>query len=195
MKEKKNIDVQALLVYIAMFLLVLVIALPPIFRVALKDEEETTPKVKAVTALMCRRSVTTDLTQYNISVNSAYKDDLERVTFVYRTSPITDTETQVTPDQTPVQDNTQVQTPDATTTPEQPTVPVSDSVIQEEINILKAIPGIVTEDSENETRLVITKQAASNFEEGSTYKNYFQGIDEQQAYFESIGYSCSILKG
>ncbi len=224
MKQGKKTDFQAILVYVVMLILVLFIALPPIFRIVLKEEApaNNTPQ-ESITALICRRNVTLGQTQYNISTNSTYKEELERVTFSYQSVPVNETtQEETTPEnpvveqpaeQQPVEGTTEtpiVETPqpqegvvEETTTPQEDTqvvppteqtAPLTEASLQEEIAGLKAIPGIQVEEGENTTRLVLTKKAASSLAADSPYLNYFQKLENQRTYFESLGYTCSIVK-
>lgn len=209
--SKKAVDIKAMLVYLAMVLLVLLIILPPVLRIMMPtDGTNEVEKTKELTALICKKQLLVNQTQYNISVNSSYESNgLSKVVFTYRSTPATeigDVTGNVEP-QTPVNENvlpatdptqqtqgevspnTQTNLGDTTTQ-----VPITTDIVQSEIQALKAIPGMAVEDGDNFTKLALTKEVAETFEENSPYLSYFQPINEQKAYFQSQGYSCQSMK-
>ena len=194
--SKKKADGKSILVYLAILLLILVIALPPLLRVLVPKEQETTiEEAPKITALLCKKQLTVGSLLYQISTNSTYeKGILQKVTFTYRSSLQNDSTTPQ--EQTPSEQDTN-QTPNNPGTEPLPTNPVepavTDDFVQQEMEALSAIPGMEIETGEEETKLVLTKEVADAFEEDSPYRSYFQKKKEQQAYFSSQGYSCQTL--
>ena len=209
--KKKAIDLKEFGIYLVMLLLVLFIALPPLFRALFSESESEIPEVPKVTALICRRKAVSEQYQYNITANSAYQDDLTRITFTYQSSLLSElnsphqgNDTVVDPNAvTPSQDQNilpnahdpNVQTPIDTVTPQAEATPfVTDMSIQEEVQALQAIPGIQQEQTTDSTRLILTKDALTSLDASSPYRIYDQALDAQQLYFESLGYSCEVVK-
>ncbi len=189
--KKKTVDIQAILIYIVMVVLVLFIALPPIFRMTLKEETKSKlPQVPSLTALVCKKQVIIQQVQYDISTNSTYQDELERVTFTYQSSNVS--ESQTTNEGENQTNNIVPPTTDANLNVT--TTPLTETNIQEEIQNLKSIDGIEVEEGDNMTRLVLTKKVASTLEETSPYRNYFQSLENQQLFFEQNGYNCQVIR-
>ncbi len=148
---KKEIDIKNFLVYLTMGLLGIMIFIPPILRIVLKDGPQTDEQQQLqptdAKALICKKQVVEDNTTYNITITSSYQNnELNRVTFQYAfsnasnmtmiepqteedansntpsTMPNTETTEEVTP---PIEGNTETTEDPSTPTPTTPTTPDS----------------------------------------------------------------------
>lgn len=84
--ENKNSSLKIALAYIAIFILIVLIAIPPIFRIVLKDtdNDNSTNIVESKTVLHCTRKEVVGSASYNVQVFNTYSnDDLEKVIIRY----------------------------------------------------------------------------------------------------------------
>ena len=95
--ENKNSSLKIALTYIAIFLLVVLIAIPPIFRLVFTDSNQSTTNTNqnnvSKTILHCTKVESVGTVSYNVQTFSTYSDDsLEKVIIRYtRTGEVDDT--------------------------------------------------------------------------------------------------------
>lgn len=95
--ENKNSGLKIALAYISIFLLVVLIAIPPIFRIVFTDSNQSTTNTNqnnvSKTILHCTKVESVGTVSYNVQTFSTYSDDsLEKVIIRYtRTGEVDDT--------------------------------------------------------------------------------------------------------
>lgn len=167
--ENKNNSLKIALTYIAIFFLVILIAVPPIFRIVFSDTSTTTnnSSVKSNTSKMvlhCTKEETIGTLTYNVQTFSTYSDGtIEKVVIRYKRTGNLDATNQ------------------------------SNSYEQEIAN-LKANNNINTSDSSNGNKFEISKEALTTKTSDPIINNYAKSINEQQIYFASNNYVCQISK-
>ena len=88
--ENKNNSLKIALTYIAIFFLVILIAIPPIFRIVFGDNDKTadTSNVRnniSTTVLHCTKEETIGTLTYNVQTFSTYSDkSIEKVIIRYK---------------------------------------------------------------------------------------------------------------
>ncbi len=188
--KNKSLDLKALLVYIAMLFLILIIISPPLLRAFVREGEPVeVDNVPKITALLCRKQLVYQNIQYDITTNSTYQNKaLQKVTFTYRSSDLFEEQTEEENSIESSQDeNTNV-------SPETQEPSTNTNTVEEELAALQSIPGMEMETDEDTTKLTLTKDIVSTFEENSPYLSYFQEQEKQKEFFQNQGYSCQIMK-
>ena len=163
MTTKKSQDIKDVFIYLAMVGLVLLIILPPVFRIAFKEEE--TPIVSEsedkATALICKKQVPIASLLYQVSITSNYiNDDLSKVTIQYTIPQETD-----------------------------PTV-VAPTAIDQEIAMFRESPAMTETQNGNIIKFVLTKESLEQNPTDAVASNYFQLYDTQLANLTNLGYTC-----
>lgn len=166
--EKKSRGMPNVLIYFIMILLVLIVAVPPIFRIVFKEEDQkssptTNSGVTQATALTCQRDVVVGQMTYHVKIVSNYGNDvLNKVTFVYTLPTVVD-ET------------------------------VIDNPVLTEMNTIRN-SGLVTETSSaTDVTFVLTKEMKEANPTNTSLDNYYSPLETQRTNLETLGYSCSQL--
>ncbi len=167
----KESSLTNIFVYFLMAVLVILIVLPPLFRVFFKESTDNTninsskdtDTVSRATALTCRREVTVGTMIYNITITSNYRDDtLNKVTFNYEAPEVVD--------------NT-----------------VTDNPVLTEMNTIRS-SGLVEETTDGlSTIFVLTRETKEDNPTNTRLDTFFQPLDSQITNLESLGYTCSTL--
>lgn len=155
--------------YIAIFLLVILIAIPPIFRIAFGDNDKTadTSNVKnniSTTVLHCTKEETIGTLTYNVQTFSTYSDkSIEKVIIRYKRTGELDSTNQ-------------------------------NNNYEQEIANLKANSNITETESDNGGKFEILKDALTTKTSDQIVGLYAKNIDEEQAFLASNNYVCEINK-
>ena len=172
MKEKKESSIINIFIYLLIVIFIILIALPPLFRVFFKDSMNSTninssnnndARVGGATALTCRREVAVGTMIYNVTITSNYGNDtLNKVTFSY--------------DAPDVVDSTVIDNP----------------VLTEMATIRNS--GLVEETTNGLTTIfTLTKKMKESNPTNTSLDTFFQPLEAQQTNLESLGYTCSKL--
>lgn len=155
--------------YIAIFLLVILIAIPPIFRMAFDDNDKTagTSNVNnniSTTVLHCTKEETIGTLTYNVQTFSTYSDkSIEKVIIRYKRTGELD----------PTNQNNNY---------------------EQEIANLKANSNITETESNNGSKFEILKDALTTKSSDPIIGLYAKNINEEQTFLVSNNYVCEINK-
>jgi len=164
MKNKK-INIKNIWVYIVMFLLILVIVLPPALRMFIKQDPTAnieTPKEKA-TALICNKQATFGEVSYQMKATTSYVGtDFSKITLQYQ--------------RTGLLDQTNM-----------------NNEIETEIQTFRNTNNLafIASDLENGFKFVVTLEKANADPNNLVTAPYFNDLSSQMALFSQLGYTCS----
>lgn len=170
MENKKESSVINIFIYLLIVVFIILIALPPLFRIFFKESNTTNNSnnnsnntLNTATALTCRKEVMVGTMIYNVTITSNYGNDLlNKVTFNYQLPSETDST-------------------------------VLDNPIDTEINTIRN-SGLVEETAdESSISFVLTKEAKESNPTNTSLDAYFQPLETQTTNLESLGYTCSAL--
>ena len=167
--DNNNSSLKIAFMYIAIFLLVILIAIPPIFRIAFGDNDKTadTNNVKnniSTTVLHCTKEETIGTLTYNVQTFSTYSDkSIEKVIIRYKRTGELDSTNQ-------------------------------NNNYEQEIANLKANSNITETESDNGGKFEILKDALTTKTSDQIVGLYAKNIDEEQAFLASNNYVCEINK-
>lgn len=167
--ENKSNGLKIALTYIAIFLLVVLIAIPPIFRIVFSDNGKTsdTSNVKnniSTTVLHCTKEETIGTLTYNVQTFSTYSDkSIEKVIIRYKRIGELD----------PTNQNNNY---------------------EQEMANLKANSNITETESDNGSKFEILKDALTTKASDQIVGLYAKNIDEEQTFLTSNNYVCEINK-
>ncbi len=167
--ENKNSSLKIALTYIAIFLLVVLIAIPPIFRLVFSDDGQTTDtgNVKndaSITVLHCTKEETIGTLTYNVQTFSTYSDDaIEKVIIRYKRTGELDATNQ-------------------------------NNNYEQEIANLKANSNITETESANGSKFEILKDALTTKASDQIVGLYAKNINDEQTFLASNNYVCEINK-
>ena len=211
---KKEINIKNLLVYLTIGFLGIMIFIPPIFRVVLKDNssEQLPEEPTEAKALICRKQVVEDNVNYNITITSSYQNDvLNRVTFQYvfnnisnmtMIEPENDTNDNV-PSTMPSTENPDSVEGNENTDPINPMTPLPDvpnssttvlPSVTEEIASLRQNSLVTETTTDNSTRFVLEKENINENLDDPFVQQYNNKIDAQKQYFTSLQYDCGEME-
>ncbi len=161
------------LVLFTIWLLLLVIVLPPIFRATIprNDLNKDTPEVKKVlTLLNCERQVPNSY--YTISSRLKYINGVaERNIIVY----------------------TKGQTLNEAATTGNASVAATTKTPKEEITFFKSIADLPVTEADTKTTIQITKELLKDDSMQEALKDYLQKMSDQQKFYQNQGYRCSVM--
>lgn len=167
--DNNSSNLKIAFMYIAIFLLVVLIAIPPIFRIAFSDNDKTadTNNVKnniSTTVLHCTKEETIGTLTYNVQTFSTYSDKaIEKVIIRYKRTGELDSTNQ-------------------------------NNNYEQEIANLKANSNITETESDNGGKFEILKDALTTKASDPIVGLYAKNIDEEQAFLASNNYVCEINK-
>ena len=167
--DNNSSNLKIAFMYIAIFLLVVLIAIPPIFRIAFSDNDKTadTNNVKnniSTTVLHCTKEETIGTLTYNVQTFSTYSDkSIEKVIIRYKRTGELDSTNQ-------------------------------NNNYEQEIANLKANSNITETESDNGGKFEILKDALTTKASDQIVGLYAKNIDEEQAFLASNNYVCEINK-
>lgn len=167
--DNNSSNLKIAFMYIAIFLLVVLIAIPPIFRIAFSDNDKTadTNNVKnniSTTVLHCTKEETIGTLTYNVQTFSTYSDkSIEKVIIRYKRTGELDSTNQ-------------------------------NNNYEQEIANLKANSNITETESDNGGKFEILKDALTTKASDPIVGLYAKNIDEEQAFLASNNYVCEINK-
>ena len=165
--DNRNSSLKIALTYIAIFFLVVLIAIPPIFRIVFSDSNTSNNSVKDVkdiTVLHCTKEETIGTLTYNVQTFNTYSDDkLEKVIIRYKRTGELDATNQ-------------------------------NNNYEQEIANLKANSNITETESDNGSKFEILKDALANKTSDQLVGLYAKNIDEEQTFLTSNNYVCEISK-
>ncbi len=167
--ENKNSSLKIALTYIAIFLLVVLIAIPPIFRLVFSDDGQTTDtsNIKSnvsTTVLHCTKEETIGTLTYNVQTFSTYSDDaIEKVIIRYKRTGELDATNQ-------------------------------NNNYEQEIANLKANSNITETESANGSKFEILKDALTTKASDQIVGLYAKNINDEQTFLASNNYVCEINK-
>lgn len=165
--ETKNRQLKVALTYIAIFFLIVLIIIPPIFRVVFKEDntkKEDTKDNTPITVLHCTKEETINTLTYNVQTYSTYKgNNIEKVIIRYKRIGQLD----------PTNQNNNY---------------------EQEIANLKANSNITETESDNGGKFEILKDALTTKTSDQIVGLYAKNIDEEQAFLASNNYVCEINK-
>lgn len=167
--DNNSSNLKIAFMYIAIFLLVVLIAIPPIFRIAFSDNDKTadTNNVKnniSTTVLHCTKEETIGTLTYNVQTFSTYSDkSIEKVIIRYKRTGELDSTNQ-------------------------------NNNYEQEIANLKANSNITETESDNGGKFEILKDALTTKASDQIVGLYAKNIDEEQTFLASNNYVCEINK-
>lgn len=167
--DNNSSNLKIAFMYIAIFLLVVLIAIPPIFRIAFSDNDKTTDtnNVKnniSTTVLHCTKEETIGTLTYNVQTFSTYSDkSIEKVIIRYKRTGELDSTNQ-------------------------------NNNYEQEIANLKANSNITETESDNGGKFEILKDALTTKASDQIVGLYAKNIDEEQTFLTSNNYVCEINK-
>ena len=167
--DNNSSNLKIAFMYIAIFLLVVLIAIPPIFRIAFSDNDKTadTNNVKnniSTTVLHCTKEETIGTLTYNVQTFSTYSDkSIEKVIIRYKRTGELDSTNQ-------------------------------NNNYEQEIANLKANSNITETESDNGGKFEILKDALTTKASDQIVGLYAKNIDEEQAFLASNNYVCEVNK-
>lgn len=167
--ENKNNNLKIALAYITIFLLVVLIAIPPIFRLVFSDDGQTTDtgNVKnnvSTTVLHCTKEETIGTLTYNVQIFSTYSDEkIEKVIIRYKRTGELDATNQ-------------------------------NNNYEQEIANLKANSNITETESANGSKFEILKDALTTKDSDQIVGLYAKNINDEQTFLASNNYVCEINK-
>ena len=167
--DNNSSSLKIVFMYIAIFLLVVLIAIPPIFRIAFSDNDKTTDtnNVKnniSTTVLHCTKEETIGTLTYNVQTFSTYSDkSIEKVIIRYKRTGELDSTNQ-------------------------------NNNYEQEIANLKANSNITETESDNGGKFEILKDALTTKASDQIVGLYAKNIDEEQTFLTSNNYVCEINK-
>ena len=167
--DNNSSNLKIAFMYIAIFLLVVLIAIPPIFRIAFSDNDKTadTNNVKnniSTTVLHCTKEETIGTLTYNVQTFSTYSDkSIEKVIIRYKRTGELDSTNQ-------------------------------NNNYEQEIANLKANSNITETESDNGGKFEILKDALTTKASDQIVGLYAKNIDEEQTFLTSNNYVCEINK-
>lgn len=192
MKKEKS----PILVVMCIFFLLIFIVLPPVFRKLIPREVKIVQKksTKSISILMCNKVDVVD--KYNASIKMRYVNN-KPISNIITYSPIKEnteesnneeTNNQSTNDTTPTETNSQ----EEALSNEESNTKLSAS---QEFNLLNSVPNInLTSNNGTNTFEIDTKLNKENPENEVLSKYFNNDINIEKDYYESIGYSCNIVK-
>lgn len=167
--DNNSSNLKIAFMYIAIFLLVVLIAIPPIFRIAFSDNDKTadTNNVKnniSTTVLHCTKEETIGTLTYNVQTFSTYSDkSIEKVIIRYKRTGELDSTNQ-------------------------------NNNYEQEMANLKANSNITETESDNGGKFEILKDALTTKASDQIVGLYAKNIDEEQTFLTSNNYVCEINK-
>lgn len=167
--DNNSSNLKIAFMYIAIFLLVVLIAIPPIFRIAFSDNDKTadTNNVKnniSTTVLHCTKEETIGTLTYNVQTFSTYSDkSIEKVIIRYKRTGELDSTNQ-------------------------------NNNYEQEIANLKANSNITETESDNGGKFEILKDALTTKASDQIVGLYAKNINEEQTFLTSNNYVCEINK-
>lgn len=168
MKKEKS----PVLVVSCIFLLLLLIVLPPVFRALIPDTsqyEDISATENKISLLQCSRTFSSELYQVNIKVKYLNQNIISNT--------ITYTKLESLPEN--------YQEVEAN-------IPVA---VLEEYSYLSKLNGIQKQGEEPNPILVLTEEVITANSEDETVKLYFQeDISEQTNFYKQRGYSCNVIE-
>lgn len=164
MNEKPKSSITNIFVYLIMIFLLLIVIMPPIFRVVFKEEEVINTPKETATALTCKKVVNVGSMVYNVTLVSNYSNDiLKKVTFTYLIPQAVD--------------NTVTQNP-----------------VMDEINYLRNTHLVEETISPSNIKFILTKENKEANPTNNTLDHFYNNdVDSQEKYITSLGYTCSRL--
>lgn len=165
--ETKNSQLKVVLTYIAIFFLIVLIIMPPIFRVVFKEDntkKEDTKDNTPITVLHCTKEETINTLTYNVQTYSTYKgNNIEKVIIRYKRIGQLD----------PTNQNNNY---------------------EQEMTNLKASNGITETEESTGSKFEIAKETLSNKNADAIINLYNKSIEEEQNFLISNNYTCQITK-
>ncbi len=143
------------------------IVLPPFFRSYIPKEKTIvgTSEQPKLKILQCSKYFKEEL--YKVSSNTKYINDAISVnTITYEKL-----------DQVP-----------------EDSVPNSSITVSEELNLFKALNNVDIEVNDTTTVVTVNQDLVDNNPDHIDLLNYYQSLDDQKNYYETIGYKCNILE-
>ncbi len=217
MKKERN----PILVVLCMILLLAVIALPPTFRKLIPREEITSQKEEknSIAVLKCSKTFTeeqyeeTTTTKYingKISTNRILYQKIEELPEDKKENTTNENQGGTTeiPSDTPNtipevtnpsigESNNGVEQTPITSDVETPENSESSAfkTVNEALAYFKSLNNINIKETDSKINILINKKSITDNADDMKLVNYFQDkISDQQSYYESIGYTCSILE-
>ena len=163
--ENKNNSLKIALTYIAIFFLVILIAVPPVLRVILKDDnkaDDSFSNDQSTVVLHCTRKEVVGAANYNIQVFNTYTDNiLEKVIIRYNRTGSLDESNQ-------------------------------NNSFEQEIAKLRANTNILESVSNNNYKFEINKDSLANGLTDDTLALYAKEITSEQEFLETNNYTCVV---
>lgn len=161
-----------ILVFSCMLILLLFIILPPVLRKYIPNEENNNTNTSVIrdklTILNCNRTFADEL--YNVISKTKYVNNyIDNNTITYQ---------KLT--ETPTVENSNI-----------PTNPIT---VANEAALFSSLTGVNIQVNEPYTIVTINKDLIDSNQGNQQIVNYFQDIDNQRNYYESMGYTCNILE-
>lgn len=166
--DNNSSNLKIAFMYIAIFLLVVLIAIPPIFRIVFSNTKQPTTNNNqnniSTTVLHCTKEETIGTLTYNVQTFSTYSDkSIEKVIIRYKRTGELDSTNQ-------------------------------NNNYEQEIANLKANSNITETESDNGGKFEILKDALTTKASDPIVGLYAKNIDEEQAFLASNNYVCEINK-
>lgn len=173
-KEKSNF-----LVYLAMILLLTFIVVPPLFRVLIPKQSVPTNEtaIDDIVLLNCNKTDSDGI----LSVMTSTR---------YRNGVFENNTIKFTRNDTPIDDNITDENINESTEQVQENITTT---VASEYDSFMALTFLNPVVAENTTTITLTTELASQ-DETNFLNSYLQDVDNQKLYYESIGYTCSILR-
>lgn len=180
MNQKPKFDFIAVLVYLAMFGLVAIIALPPILRMLLPKNDVELVQQEEIKMLICNKQMNIEGADISVRTSTTYKNDtIFRVILNY-----TKEENEIPEEEI----NTDIaeQVPPEGEDTKKP----FDSI--KEITDLKNVSGVEVTQDENKVKIDIVAKVFDAYPDDELLAKYNQSLTSQQTIFEEEGYICQV---
>lgn len=180
MKKK---EISNFVVYLFIFLLTMIIAIPPLFRTFIPKKDtslEQTKRKAKIVLLTCNK--TSDDGLYQIDAKTKFKDgNVTNVTISYSTIDMNTTNTPQTPSVDP-------------NMPGDNNTSVNGAISDPNVDFFRSLMDVTIQEEATQFTVEMTPSVLKENSDIPEIHNYFNLLPNQRKYYEGLGYTCTKIE-